>query len=258
MGAKREGALSELAKVYGIWHREFLRFIREKSRIASALAMPLLWLLVFGSGLRFASAAVGGNYQAFLYPGILGMTLLFTSVFSGISVIWDREFGFLKEILVAPVARWAIVAGKALGGSTAALIQALILLPLAPLLGVALPLERLPALLIFMVLIALGLTSLGLLIASMMGSMEGFNLIMGFAIQPMFFLSGALFPLSSGPEWLKYISYINPFTYGVDVLRWCVFSDFQTLLPLGVEMAIVAGFAVAMVLAGSYTFGRKK
>jgi len=248
----------ELRKVYGIWRRELIRFVREKSRIASSLAAPLLWLVVLGGGLQMVRIPVGGNYQSFLYPGIIGMTILFTSVFSGISVIWDREFGFLKEILVAPVARWSIVLGKAMGGATAALIQALILLPLAPLVGVELSLARVPLLVVLMAVIAIGLTSTGLLIASLMGSMEGFNLIMGFAIQPMFFLSGALFPLSGAPEWLKAISYINPFTYGVDALRWMVFPEFVTLTPVGVELAIVTGFAVAMVLACSYTFSRKK
>ncbi|MEW6143210.1 MAG: ABC transporter permease [Chloroflexota bacterium] len=250
--------MRELRKIYGIWRRELIRFAREKSRIASSLAAPLLWLVVLGGGLQMVRIPVGGNYQSFLYPGIIGMTILFTSVFSGISVIWDREFGFLKEILVAPVARWSIVLGKAMGGATAALIQALILLPLAPLVGVELSLARLPLVIMLMVVIAIGLTSTGLLIASLMGSMEGFNLIMGFAIQPMFFLSGALFPLSGAPEWLRVISYINPFTYGVDALRWAVFAGFTTLVPVEAELVIVAGFAVAMVLACSYTFGRKK
>jgi len=248
----------DLRKAYGIWRRELIRFVREKSRIASSLAAPLLWLVVLGGGLQMVRIPVGGNYQAFLYPGIIGMTILFTSVFTGISVIWDREFGFLKEMLVAPVARWSIVLGKAMGGATAALIQALILLPLAPLVGVELSLVRVPLLVVMMIVIAIGLTSTGLLIASLMGSMEGFNLIMGFAIQPMFFLSGALFPLTGAPEWLKAISYINPFTYSVDVLRWLVFPEFVTLIPVTMELAIVAGFALAMVVACSYTFNRKK
>lgn len=255
---KESTPVRELLKIYGIWRRELLRFIREKSRIASSLAAPLLWLIVLGSGLRMMQIPGSENYQTFLYPGIIGMTILFTSVFSGISVIWDREFGFLKEMLVAPVARWSIVLGKAMGGATAALAQAMILLPLAPLVGVELSLVKLPLLVVLMVLIAIGLTSTGLLIASLMGSMEGFNLIMGFAIQPMFFLSGALFPLSGAPEWLRAISYVNPFTYGVDMLRWSVFTDFVTLLPAEAELAIVAVFAIVMVLACSYSFGRKK
>ncbi|MCX8125820.1 MAG: ABC transporter permease [Dehalococcoidia bacterium] len=250
--------MRELRKVYGIWRRELIRFTREKSRIASSLAAPLLWLIVLGGGLRMAQVPAGENYQSFLYPGIIGMAILFTSVFSGISVIWDREFGFLKEVLVAPVARWSIVLGKAMGGATAALIQALILLPLAPLVGVELSPVRLPLLIILMAVIAVGLTSTGLLIASLMGSMEGFNLIMGFAIQPMFFLSGAIFPLGGAPEWLRAVSYLNPFTYGVDVLRWVVFSEFTTLIAVEAELAIVSVFAVAMVLACSYTFSRKK
>jgi ABC-2 type transport system permease protein len=250
--------MSDLRKIYGLWHREVLRYWREKSRIVSSLILPLLWLVVFGSGLRGIQVSGALTYQTYIFPGILGMTLLFTSVFSGVSVIWDREFGFLKEILVAPVSRPTIVMGKALGSGTSALIQGTLLLPLSYLVGVHLPPLSFLLLLPTMVLISIGLVSVGLLIASMMTSMEGFNFIMSLVIMPMFFTSGALFPLTSAPAWLRYFSYINPLTYGVDVLRWASFGGSDYLLPIYIEFLILLLFAAAMVAACSYTFGRKK
>jgi ABC-2 type transport system permease protein len=250
--------MSELRKIYGLWHREVLRYWREKSRIVSSLIMPLLWLLVFGSGLRGVQISGGLTYQTYIFPGILGMTLLFTSVFSGVSVIWDREFGFLKEIMVAPVSRPSIVIGKALGSGTSALIQGTILLPLSFLVGVHLSPLSFVILLPTMVLISIGLVSVGLLMASLMTSMEGFNFIMSLVIMPMFFTSGALFPLTSAPAWLRDFSYINPLTYGVDVLRWAAFSGADSLLPIYVEFLILVLFAAGMIAACSYTFGLKK
>ncbi len=250
--------MSDLRKIYGLWHREVLRYWREKSRILSSLILPLLWLVVFGSGLRGIPVAGGLTYQTYIFPGILGMTLLFTSVFSGVSVIWDREFGFLKEILVAPVSRTTIVLGKALGSGTSALIQGTLLLPLSYLVGVHLPPLSILILIPTMVLISIGLVSVGLLIASLMTSMEGFNFIMSLVIMPMFFTSGALFPLTSAPAWLRYFSYINPMTYGVDVLRWASFRDSASVLPVYIEFLILLVFAAALVIACSYTFARKK
>jgi ABC-2 type transport system permease protein len=250
--------MSELRKIYGLWHREVLRYWREKSRIISSLILPLLWLLVFGSGLRGVQISGGLAYQTYIFPGILGMTLLFTSVFSGVSVIWDREFGFLKEILVAPVSRPSIVIGKALGSGTSALIQGAILLPLSFLVGVHLSPISFVILLPTMVLISVGLVSVGLLMASLMTSLEGFNFIMSLVIMPMFFTSGALFPLTSAPVWLRDFSYINPLTYGVDVLRWAAFGGVDSLLPIYIEFLILALFASAMIAACSYTFGLRK
>ena len=250
--------MSELRKIYGLWHREVLRYWREKSRIISSLILPLLWLLIFGSGLGSAMISGGRAYQAYIFPGILGMTLLFTSVFSGVSVIWDREFGFLKEILVAPVSRTAIVIGKALGSGTSALIQGALLIPLSYLVGVHLSPISIVILLPTMVLISIGLVSVGLLIASLMASLEGFNFIMSLVIMPMFFTSGALFPLTSAPTWLRDFSYINPLTYGVDVLRWATFSGSVSVLPIYVEFLILTLFAAAMISACSYTFSLKK
>ena len=250
--------MSELKKIYGLWYREVIRYWREKSRIISSLISPLLWLLIFGSGMRGMQLTGTQSYQSFMFPGIVGMTLLFTSVWSGISIIWDREFGFLKEIMVAPISRTSIVIGKALGGGTSALIQGLILLPLAFLVGVHLSPLSVIIIIPIMILISVGMVCIGLLIASLIESMEAFNFIMNLVIMPMFFTSGALFPLTSSPQWLRGLSYANPLTYGVDALRWATFGGATTTLPAYTEIIILVLFAIAMILACSYTFNIKK
>ncbi len=250
--------MSELRKIGALWYREVLRYWREKSRIVSSLILPVLWLLVFGSGMRNVQLPGVDNYQTFIFPGILGMTLLFTSVWSGVSIIWDREFGFLKEIMVAPVSRTAIVVGKALGSGTSALVQGFILLPLSMLIGITLAPQSILLLIPIMILLAVGLVCVGLLIASLMNSMEGFNFIMSLVIMPMFFTSGALFPISSAPGWLQVSSYFNPLTYGVDLLRWATSPSTATALPVYAEIIILLGFAAAMIAACSFTFNIKK
>ena len=250
--------MSELRKIGALWYREVLRYWREKSRIVSSLILPLLWLLVFGSGMRNVTLPGVDNYQVFIFPGILGMTLLFTSVWSGVSIIWDREFGFLKEIMVAPVSRTSIVIGKALGSGTSALIQGFILLPLSFLIGIRLAPQSVLLLIPIMILLAIGLVCVGLLLASLMNSMEGFNFIMSLVIMPMFFTSGALFPISSAPGWLQVFSYFNPLTYGVDLLRWATTAGTVTTLPAYAEAILLIGFAAAMIVACSYTFNIKK
>lgn len=250
--------MSELRKIYGLWYREILRYWREKSRIISSLILPLLWLLVFGAGMRGIELAGVQSYQTYIFPGIVAMTLLFTSVWSGISIIWDREFGFFKEIMVAPVSRTSVVIGKALGGGTSALIQGFILLPLSFLVGVHLSPISFLILIPTMVLMSIGLVCIGLLIASMITSMEGFNFIMSLVIMPMFFTSGALFPLDSAPDWLRSFSYANPLTYGVDILRWGTFGEASSALPIYAEFLILILFATVMITACSYTFNLKK
>jgi len=250
--------MSELRKIGALWYREVLRYWREKSRIVSSLILPLLWLLVFGSGMRNVELPGVDNYQVFIFPGVLGMTLLFTSVWSGVSIIWDREFGFLKEIMVAPVSRTSIVIGKALGSGTSALVQGFILLPLSFLIGISLSPQSVLLLIPIMVLLAIGLVCVGLLLASLMNSMEGFNFIMSLVIMPMFFTSGALFPVSSAPGWLQIFSYFNPLTYGVDLLRWATTPGTVTILPAYTEAILLLGFAAAMIVACSYTFSIKK
>lgn len=206
--------------VYTIWLRDLLRFFRDRARIIGSIAQPSLYLFVLGTGL---SATLGSDqasgYIRFIYPGIIAMTLLFTSIFSAISIIWDREFGFLKEVLVAPVSRAAVAAGKSLGGASVATLQGTMMLIFAPLVGYKINLLFVVQLIPLMLLISFALTSMGVLVAARMRSMEGFQVIMNFILMPMFFLSGAMFPLKGLPSWLGYLTRFDPLTYGVDALR---------------------------------------
>jgi ABC-2 type transport system permease protein len=208
----------------GMWvvsYRELLRFVAERSRIFSSFAMPLLFLVIFGAGFNriIGNLTPGVDFIQFIYPGIIAMTVLTNSIMSGLSVVWDREFGFLKEILVAPLGRTGIVLGKAAGASAVALVQGIVMLILAPFLGVNLTLLKVAELVPVIILISLSLSSLGILIASRMRSQQGFQLIIQIIIFPLIFLSGVFFPVNSVPVWLEVISKINPMTYGVDAIR---------------------------------------
>ncbi|WP_152412822.1 ABC transporter permease [Nitrolancea hollandica] len=210
--------------IYMLWYRDLLRFFRDKSRIIGSLAQPILFLFVFGAGLSPTMGSLGGdksdlNYLQFIFPGIISMTILFTAIFGAVSIIWDREFGFLKEMLVAPVPRWSLAVGKALGGSTTSMLQGIIMLIFAPVVGVSINLRVVLELIPLMFILAFALSGMGLFIAARMKSMEGFQLIMNFLMFPLFFLSGALFPLNNIPGWLMVLTRINPATYGVDAIR---------------------------------------
>ena len=252
------GISIEIEAIYTIWLREFKRYFRAKERIIGSLAMPLLWFLIFGMGLgsSISFTGVDVNYFSFIVPGIISMSLLFTSLFSGVSVIWDREFGFLKEMLVAPISRISIVIGKALGGATTALIQSLLILTIAVILGWNVSVTSLLFLIPLIPIISIGFVSLGLTMASLMQSTEGFQLIMNFIVMPMFFLSGALFPLNSLPEWLRVITYADPMMYGVEILRF-VSIGFSSFNPM-ISLAVVVAFSSAMSLLGAYTFSKKE
>ena len=250
--------MAELEGFYTIWLRENKRFVRYRSRIITSVVTPLLWLIIFGTGLgsavRFGTGAAG--YQAFIFPGIIGQTILFTAVFSGVSVIMDRQYGFLKEILVAPISRPSIVFGKALGISTTAMIQGMVLLLLSFIVAVPMtPIIFLESVGVIL-LISLGLSGLGLLISSFTDSMEGFNLIMSFIVLPIFLLSGALFPITGLPSWLQVAVYINPLTYGVDALRNIILNE--AVLPLYVDVIVVAVFAVMMIMISALVFSKKE
>ncbi|MDY9923675.1 ABC transporter permease [Methanobacterium sp.] len=196
-----------------LWRRELIRFIRDRSRLISSVITPILWLVIFGGGLGLSiSAATGLNYTQFLLPGIIAQTLLFTAIFLGISVIWDRQFGFMKEILVAPISRVSIFAGKMFGVGTAAIIQGIIVIILGYLIGVPLSLYAVSMAVPLMIIITIGLTCIGLVIASLMTSLESFGTIVTFVNMPMFFLSGALFPVTNLPAWIRWTFYINPLT----------------------------------------------
>jgi len=221
---------ASLRAIYIIWYRDLLRYWRDRWRLVASLAQPLLFLIVFGSGL---SSALGGafgrgtgiSYIQFMYPGIIGMSILFTAIFGAMSIVWDREFGFLKEVLVAPIDRWAVAIGKALGGTTQAMIQGLILLVLAPFVGVKLSVLTVLELIPLAAVLAFGLASFGVAIASMMKSLQGFQVVMNFLMMPMFFLSGALFPLTNLPGWMTVLTRIDPASYGIDPIRRVVLSS---------------------------------
>ena len=228
--------------IYILWLRQIKRYIRSKSRIVGSLAQPLLFLVALGYGLSPVFAKAGqGNYTDFLVPGIIGMSIIFTSVFSGIEVIWDRQFGFLKETLVAPVSRVQIVVGRILGGATTALFQGIVVLVISLLLGLLhMNLLYIPMGIVVMFIIAILFTAFGTAIASKLKDMQGFQLIVNFLIMPIFFLSGALFPLEGLPKALAIVAQFDPLSYGVDALRafltntnhFSIFTDFSVLIIL--------------------------
>ncbi len=236
--------------IYILWLRQVIKYFRSKSRIIGSLAQPLLFLVAFGFGFGSIYEKAGeGNYIQFLAPGIILMSVLTTAMFSGIDIIWDRQFGFLKETLVAPVSRLQIILGKTLGGATVALIQGIIVLLLTLIVGFKPQsfTSLFPAF-IFTFLVAVLFSSLGTAIASVLEDMQGFQLIMNFLIMPIIFLSGAFFPLSNLPKTIDFISKINPLTYGVDGLRGALigvssFAPSMDLLILLVVTSTLLGIA---------------
>jgi ABC-2 type transport system permease protein len=253
--------MTEIRGIYTLWLREVKRYLRDRMRIISGVVTPILWLFIFGTGIRFTGAIGNLNYQQYLFPGIVGQTLFFTSMFIGISVIWDREFGFMKEILVAPVSRVSIFFGKMLGDSTDALIQGIIVLLLGTLLGIldnpVMFLQLLP----IMVLMTFGFVSIGLTIASFIQNLESYGVVVSFVNMPLFFLSGALFPVqgTTVPNWLQTISNFNPLTYGVDALRQITIpQEWQPLYPLYYNILILLSFDIAMITIGTLALSRRK
>ena len=231
--------------IYILWLRDLKRYWYDKPRIFASLGQPLLFLFVLGTALSPGYQGTAGiNFSEFIFPGIITMTVLFTSIFSAISIVWDREFGFLKEVLVAPVSRWSIVIGKAFGGSTVAVIQGCLMLFLAPLVGVKLSLLIVLQSILVMFLIAFSITGLGIVIAARMKEMEGFQMVVNFVIMPLFFLSGALFPLERLPGWLTFLTRIDPLTYGVDLLRGVVIGVHS--FPALIDVLVIAGFTLIM------------
>ncbi|MGD0029174.1 MAG: ABC transporter permease [Candidatus Bathyarchaeia archaeon] len=255
--------MTEIRGIYTLWLREVKRYLRDRARIVSSFVQPLLWLVIFGTGLRAFSGNLGDNltYQQYIFPGIMGQTLLFTSMFMGISVIWDREFGFLKEILVAPVSHLSVFLGKMFGDSTDAVIQGIIVFVLGFTLGIKLnPLIFLEALPI-MILITFGLVGVGLTVASFIESLESFGVIQSFINLPLFFLSGAVFPIGATvPTWLQIASKLDPLTYGVNALRTIVLGDewLPTHPPLYFNLLVVCVFDVVMMTIGTYALSRRK
>lgn len=263
----------ELGKLYAIWLREFKVFLREKSRLIASTFTPLLWLFVIGGGFGSTVAnpsAISGighstvveigsgiAYQQFIFPGIICMSVIFSSVFFGSYIIWDRKFDFLKSVMVAPVSRTTIFIGKTFGGMTTSLIQAAILLIIGLGIGIHYSPLSIVAIVVLILLLSFALTSLGLVIGSYMESLEGFQLIISFVVFPLYFLSGALFPLNNLPPWLSILTTMDPATYAVDALR-------NTLLgitgknPFIADIGILLVSVIALGTIGILSFKRMK
>jgi ABC-2 type transport system permease protein len=249
-----------LSTIYVLWLREMKKFVRSKSRIVGSLVTPLLFLGFFSFGfgsLPVPGATDGVNYVQFLIPGIIGMGLLFSSTFAGLTVLLDRQFGFLKEIMVAPVTRVSIVLGRTAGAITTGLIQALLILAISLAFQLKVPgIFELLAAIVFMILTATAFIGIGLIFASKMKDPQGFNLIVNFLIFPLFFLSGALFPLQNLPEAVRYIAYADPLTFGVDGMRAALIG--VSLLPAIVDFIVLLGLSALMLGLGAYSFEKSE
>ncbi|MDD5438320.1 MAG: ABC transporter permease [Patescibacteria group bacterium] len=242
--------------IYILWLRQLIRYFRSKSRIIGSLAQPLLFLIALGFGFGpIYTKAGGGNYIQFLVPGIVGMSIMFTAVFMGIEMIWDRKFGFLKETMVAPVSRFSIMLGRILGGATVATLQGVLVMIISIFVGFRLDnwFLVIPAVVV-MFLIALIFTTLGTAIASIMEDMQGFQLIINFLIMPMFFLSGALFPLTGLPPAVTAIALIDPLSYGVDALRGILLGASHISMPLNIVVSL--GVWAILLGIGSILFAK--
>ncbi len=245
--------MGDIWAIYILWFRDIKRYWYDKPRIFASLGQPILFLFVLGTALSPSFKGPGGiNFSEFIFPGIISMTVLFTSIFSAISIVWDREFGFLKEVLVAPVSRWSIVTGKALGGSTVALFQGTLMLILAPLVGVRLTPLSVIGSLIVMFIIGLAMNSLGIVIAARMKEMEGFQMVVNFLIMPLFFMSGALFPMNNLPAWLAVLNRLDPLTYGVDLLRAVILG--LNSFPVALSLGVILGFMLLMFAIAVFEF----
>lgn len=245
-----------LSAIYIMWLRQIKQYWRSKARMFGSLGQPLMFLLALGYGFGpIYEAAGGGNYLQFLTPGIIGMTILFGAVFNGMSLIWDKQFGFLKETLVAPVPRWTILIGRCLGGATVNTIQATLVLLISIALGFRLENYFLiiPAIL-FMYLVAILFTLLGTIIASKLDDMHAFQIIVNFLIMPIFFLSGALFDINNLPSAVTSITKINPLTYGVDGLRYVLSGASQFSFTLDLSILVLAAFILLAI--GTYFFNK--
>ncbi len=263
--------MSELKGIYALWYRETKVFLRERSRVISSIINPLLWLLIIGGGLGSAVSFGGVNYQTFIYPGVLIQTALFSSVFFGVYIVWDKKVDFMKEVLVAPMRRTSLFVGKILGGSTDTLMQILILFAIGAAFtfvgimpGLHLTVYSIAVSLAFLLVTTIGLVSIGLIIGSQMESPEGFQLIISFLIFPLFFLSGSLFPITNLPNWLAPFIFVNPVTYAVDGIRTTLLGEQEKVIigalqlsPL-LDFLIVALFSLIMIGIGTYAFKKMK
>lgn len=253
----------EFQAIYIMWLRQMKRFIRSRSRLISTIVQPLFFLVILGSGLRSAvmPGMMGDDYLAFLAPGIIAMAILFSSMFTGISVLWDKQFGFLQEVLVAPVSRFSIIIGRTLGGATTALIQGFIILFIAYILGI--PIAGISGLLLtiaFMILLAFTAVGFGLVLASKMENFQGFQIVMNLIIMPLLFISSAFFPIASNPDIpniIAKLSFFNPLFYVVDGLRGSLTGINNVVNPI-IDFVIVLVICIFMLGLGSYFFSKSE
>jgi ABC-2 type transport system permease protein len=245
-----------MGAIYIMWLRELKRYVRSRAQILVSLGQPALYLVALGYGFGPVFAKAGmGKYLEFIAPGVVGMTVLFTSVFSGMAMLWDRQFGFLRETLVAPVPRIQIMLGRTLGGATVAVIQGVLILAVCLIAGfrpghwVAVP-----ASFIFVAMIAIVFAALGASIGSVIQDMQGFQFLMNFLVMPIFFLSGALYPLKNLPVWLTWITHGDPLTYGVDGLRGILVGSWQ--FSFAMDLGILVGLAAVLLGVSARLFSR--
>lgn len=262
--------MHNLRGIYIIWYRDLLRFWHDKARMLSSLAFPVLFLFVFGTGLRGSIGMMGEgvDFVQFMFPGIMSMSVLMGSFMSGMSIVWDREFGFLREVLVAPISRVSVALGKTIGAATVATIQGMIIMILAPAVGISMSFWTILALIPLMFLLAASMGSLGIFLASRIKSMEAFQAIMQMLMFPMVFLSGVFFPLGDLPGWLSVIVRINPATYGVATIRLVVLGTspespfnivvFGHVMSIWENLMVMAAFGVIMTFMAMWSFGSQE
>lgn len=268
---------SELRAMRIVWRRDLIRFVNDRVRMMATLVQPLLFLFVLGTGLQQLSSASthGVNLKTFIYPGILCISVMFTAMFSAASIVWDREFGFLREMLVAPIRRSSIVIGKCFGGATVACTQGVIMILLAPLVGVPYSLQLIVGIFALQLLLAFTITAFGVMIAVRIKQMQAFFGVMQMIVMPMFFISGALFPVANLPAWLTFLNRIDPLTYAVDPMKKLVFSNikipeaarkvldpgvtwFGWHVPVLVEVAVVVAIGLLCLSVAIWQFSRSE
>ncbi len=255
--ARRVARVFDIEAIRMLVQRDLTRFARERTQLYGSLARTVVWLFILGAGLR-GSVTVPGNisYLEFIFPGMMAMAIIFSSLQSAISIIFDREFGFLKELLVAPIPRSSIVIGKALAGAVIATVQGTIIFVFAPFVGIRPNPLTILASIAVMLLIGLGLTGVGILIAARMTSFEGFGTINNFVVLPLYFTSAAQFPLTLAPQWLQALAHLNPLFYAVDLLRGIIVGVWT--YNAAIDLIVLAAFAIIVLSGATYAFTRQE